>query len=78
VPHIDERRTYLKRVVWLLGLLIPLVLIINAAIGLIGFVNLIYIVFWYECVFLFVLVSYLVLRGVLFIDSPCIQRMVMD
>jgi potassium efflux system protein len=65
VPHIDERRTYLKRVVWLLGLLVPLVLIINAAIGLIGFVNLIYIIFWYECVFLLILVSYLILRGLL-------------
>lgn len=68
IPHIDERRTYLRKVVWLMGLVIPLVLVVNALVGLIGFVNLVYIVFWYEGVFLLVLIGYLILRGLL-IDS---------
>ncbi len=65
LPHIDERRTYLKRVVRLLGILIPLILLINSLIGLLGFVNLIQTISWYESIFMLVLVGYLVIRGVL-------------
>lgn len=65
LPHIDIRRTYLRRIVVLLCLLIPLVLLINSVIGLLGFVNLILTISWYESVFIFVLVGYLFLRGLL-------------
>ncbi len=65
LPHIDNRRTYLRRIVVLLCLLIPLVLLINSVIGLLGFVNLILTISWYESVFIFVLVGYLFLRGLL-------------
>ncbi|EKD73503.1 MAG: hypothetical protein ACD_45C00296G0003 [uncultured bacterium] len=65
LPHIDTRRTYLKRVVQLLGILIPLVLLINSVIGLLGFVNLILTISWYESIFILVLVGYLVVRGLL-------------
>ncbi|HSW68678.1 MAG TPA: mechanosensitive ion channel domain-containing protein [Gammaproteobacteria bacterium] len=68
LPHIDNRRTYLKRVIVLLGLLIPLVLLINSLIGLLGFVNLVLTISWYESIFILVLVGYLLLRGLL-IDS---------
>jgi potassium efflux system protein len=65
LPHIDDRRLYLKKVVRLLGLLIPLILLINTAIGLFGFVNLVLTISWYESIFVFVLVGYLVMRGLL-------------
>ncbi len=65
LPHIDDRRTYLKRVIILLGLLIPLVLLVNSLIGLFGFVNLILTISWYESIFILVLVGYLLLRGLL-------------
>ncbi len=65
LPHIDERRLYFKRIVKLLGLLIPLILLVNTVIGLFGFVNLVLTVSWYESVFVCVLVGYLVIRGLL-------------
>jgi potassium efflux system protein len=65
IPHVDERRTYLRRVIRLLGVLIPLLLIVNSVIGLSGFVNLVYTVSWYESVFLVIMVSYLIIRGLL-------------
>lgn len=65
MPYIDDRRTYLKRVVRLLGLFIPLILLSNSAIGLFGYVNLVLTISWYESVFLFVLVGYLIIRGLL-------------
>ncbi len=64
LPYIDERRTYFKRVVRLLGMLVPLVILINAAIGLFGYVNLILTISWYESIFLLVFVAYLLARGV--------------
>jgi potassium efflux system protein len=63
LPHIDERHTYVKRVVRLLCLLIPVILLINSLIGLCGFVNFVQTISWYESVFLLVLVGYLFLRG---------------
>lgn len=65
LAHIDERRTYLRRVIYLLGLVVPLVLLVNSIIGLLGFVNLIFTIAWYESVFLFVLIGYLIIRGIL-------------
>ena len=65
LPHIDDKHTYVKRVVRMLGLLIPIILLVNSAIGLFGFVNFILTISWYESVFLFVLVGYLVARGLL-------------
>lgn len=65
LPHIDERRTYLKRIVKLLGLLVPLILLVNSIVGLFGFVNLVLTISWYESIFILVLVGYLVIRGLL-------------
>lgn len=65
LPHIDEHRTYLRRVVKLLALLIPLVLLVNSAIGFFGFINFVLSVYWYEGIFLVVLAGYLLLRGLL-------------
>jgi potassium efflux system protein len=76
LPHIDDRRLYLKKVVRLLGLLIPLILLINTAIGLFGFVNLVLTISWYESVFVLVLVGYLVVRGLL-IDGMVVASTLM-
>jgi potassium efflux system protein len=65
LTHIDDRRLYLKKVVRLLGLMIPIILFVNSAIGLFGFVNLVLTVSWYESVFVLVLVGYLIVRGLL-------------
>jgi len=75
LPHIDSQRTYLKRVIVLLGLLIPLILLINSVMGLFGFVNLILTVSWYESIFIFVLVGYLLLRGLLNDAMEWVSRM---
>ncbi len=65
LPYIDSQRTYLKRVIVLLGLLIPLVLLVNSVIGLFGYVNLILTISWYQSIFIMVLVGYLLFRGLL-------------
>lgn len=63
--HIDEQRTYLRKVIRLLGLLIPLTLLINSAVGVFGFINFVLTISWYESIFMLVLVGYLVIRGIL-------------
>ena len=68
LPHIDEQRLYFKRIVRMLGMLIPLILLINTAIGLFGFVNLVLTISWYESIFVLALAGYLVVRG-LMIDT---------
>jgi potassium efflux system protein len=64
-PHIDERRLYLKKVVRLLGMLLPFILLVNSAIGLFGYVNLVLTVSWYESIFVMMMVGYLIVRGIL-------------
>ena len=65
LPHIDEQRTYFRKIVRLLGLLLPLTLLSNSLIGVFGFINFVLTVSWYEGVFLMVLVGYLIMRGLL-------------
>lgn len=65
LPHVDRKHTYLRRVLRSLAFIIPVVLLINSAIGLFGYVNFVLTVSWYESVFLCVLVGYLICRGVL-------------
>lgn len=65
LPHIDDRRTYLRRIIRLFCLLIPLVLLGNSVVGIFGFVNLVLTISWYQYIFLFVLVVYLLIRGLL-------------
>ena len=57
LPHIDARHTYVKRVVRLLGALVPLILLVNSAIGLFGFVNFVLTISWYESIFLIIMVA---------------------
>lgn len=65
LPHVDDRHTYVKKVIRLLCLLIPCILMINSVIGLFGFVNLVLTISWYESVYLLVLVGYLFTRGMI-------------
>jgi potassium efflux system protein len=65
MPYIDERHIYFRRIIHLLFLLIPLIFLANSVIGLLGYVNLVLTVSWYQGIFLLVLVGYLSLRGLL-------------
>jgi len=65
LPHIDSHRLYIKKIVYVLGLLVPLILMLNSLLGLLGFVNLVLTMSWYESLFLLVLVGYLIVRGLI-------------
>lgn len=65
LSHIDSQHPYLEKSICLIGVLIPSLLFINSVIGLLGYVNLIMTVSWYEGIFLVVMVLYMVLRGLL-------------
>lgn len=61
--HIPRR--YLYRVFQLLSFLIPLALVSNAIVGLLGYVELAWTVAHYQAIFLLVLAGYLIVRGLI-------------
>src|SRR5438445_12008467 len=61
----ESQHPYLQKSIRLIGILVPILIFGNAVIGLLGFVNLIMTVSWYEGIFLIVLIGYLILRGLL-------------
>lgn len=63
LPHIDEGRTYFKKIVRSLSILLPLALLVNSLIGLFGFLNFVLTISWYESVFFLVLAGYLIIKG---------------
>lgn len=63
--HTETQHPYLQKSIRLICTLVPILMFGNAVIGLFGFVNLIMTVSWYEGIFLFVLVGYLILRNLL-------------
>ncbi len=65
LSHMDKRHPYFEKSIRILGVLIPLLMLGNSAIGMLGYVNLVMSVSWYEGVFLCVFIAYLVLRGLL-------------
>lgn len=65
LPHMKSQHPYLQKSIHLIAILVPLLIFGNSIIGLMGFVNLIMTVSWYEGVFLIVLIGYLILRGLL-------------
>ncbi len=65
LTHIDENKNYLRKVIRLLGLLLPLVLLVNSVIGVFGFLNFVLTISWYESIFLLILIGYLIVRGML-------------
>src|SRR5207253_458800 len=44
LQYIDSRRTYLRRIIYFLGIFIPSLFFVNSLIGLFGFVNLVGII----------------------------------
>lgn len=64
-PYIEDTRPYLNRLVSILSVLIPLALLSNAMIGLIGYVGLAWRISQYQLIFILVLTGYILLRGLL-------------
>ncbi|MFZ2315328.1 MAG: mechanosensitive ion channel domain-containing protein [Gammaproteobacteria bacterium] len=65
LSHMEQRHPYIQKSIRLVGVMVPLLMFGNSIIGMFGYVNLVMTVSWYEGIFLFVLVCYLVLRGLL-------------
>ncbi len=64
-PYLENARPYLHRLTRYLSVLIPLALLSNAVIGLIGYVGLAWRIAQYQMIFIVVLTSYILLRGML-------------
>lgn len=75
LPYIDEQRLHLRRVILFLGIFIPLLLLINSVLGILGFINLVLTISWYESIFLLVLMGYLILRSMLIDAMEKISRL---
>ena len=65
LSHIETQNRYFENSIKLFGLLVPVLMFANSFIGMIGYVNLVMTISWYEGVFLLVLIAYLLLRGLL-------------
>lgn len=63
IPLINPKKTYLIRTIKLLAVVIPLIILSNAVIGLIGYVALAWTISKYEGIFLLVCAGYLILLG---------------
>lgn len=64
-PYVHVKRGYLKRIIRLLGFLIPLMILSNAVLGLVGYVALAWTISRYEGLFLLMLTAYLIVKGLL-------------
>lgn len=78
LSHIESQHRYLQRSIRLIGILIPVLMFANSVIGLLGFLNLIMTVSWYESIFLLVLIGYLILRGLLSDGMEQLSRMMIQ
>lgn len=63
--HFNSHHPYLKKISRFLSIFIPVVLLLNAIVGLFGYMNLVFTLSWYEGIFISVLTLYLLLRGLL-------------
>lgn len=64
-PYLIRKQPYIRQVVRLLNILIPLSILLNSLIGLIGYVELAWNIAVYQGWFLVVLTGYLLARGIL-------------
>lgn len=78
LTHTDATHPYIQKSIRLIGILIPVLLLANSLIGLLGFVNLILTISWYEGVFIMVLFGYLILRGLLSDGMEHLSRMMIQ
>jgi potassium-dependent mechanosensitive channel len=61
---LSRKRGYIRRAVrWIITLL-PIVIFIDAVVGLLGYINLAWVMSYYQLVFVIVATGYLILRGV--------------
>ena len=65
IPHVNAKHYYLIRVTKLLGVLIPLIILSNALIGIIGYVELAWTISKYEGIFALFAIAYLIGKGLL-------------
>ncbi|HTM63478.1 MAG TPA: mechanosensitive ion channel domain-containing protein [Gammaproteobacteria bacterium] len=78
LSHMEERHPYFEKIIRVIGIVVPSLMFANSAIGLLGYLNLVMTVSWYEGVFLIVFVSYLILRGLLTDGVEQISRVVIQ
>jgi len=79
-PYLEKRHAYLQRVVRWLSFLIPVSLLSNALLGLVGYVELAWAIADYQGLFLLALAVYLLMRGLLdelirWLSEQCIRRL---
>lgn len=74
ISHIESQHPYFNRSVKFIGVLVPVLMLANSVIGLIGFLNLVMTVCWYEGIFLMVLIGYLIVRGFLTDATETLSR----
>ena len=74
----QARHPYLQKSIRLIWILIPILMLGNSVIGLLGFVNLIMTVSWYEGIFLVVLIGYLIVRGLLSDGMELLSRLMIQ
>jgi potassium efflux system protein len=65
LPHIEEQRTYFKKIIRSISIIFPFALLINSLIGLFGFLNFVLTISWYESIFFLVFAGYLIVKGLL-------------
>lgn len=64
-PYLARKQPYLRQIVRLLSILVPLSILFNSLVGLIGYVELAWNIAAYQGIFLIVLTVYLLARGIL-------------
>lgn len=78
VSNMESQHPYLQKSIRLLGVLIPVLLLVNSIIGMFGFVNLVMTISWYEGIFIIVLIGYLIVRGLLSDGMEQVSRMMIQ
>lgn len=79
IPYINPKHQYLVTLTKLLGVVIPLIILSNAILGLIGYVELAWTISRYEGLFLFMAFLYVIIKGILsdllgYFSDWCIKR----
>ena len=78
LAQLEDQHPYLQKSIRLIGILVPLLLLGNSIVGLLGYVNLVLTISWYEGIFLNVLIGYLILRGLLSDAMEQLSRMMIQ
>lgn len=63
--YVKAKRNYVQRIINFVVVFTPSILLINTLIGLFGFINLVWMIIWYESIFIIILISYFLLLGIL-------------